>query len=42
MLSVATLTAGALAPIYSGSIDDSLRATCITLSSIINGFATVY
>lgn len=40
-LTVALITVGALAPIYAGSIEPDLRATCITLSSIINGFATI-
>lgn len=30
-----------LAPIYAGSIAPDLRATCVTLSSIINGIATI-
>ncbi|WP_223282892.1 lipid II flippase family protein [Neobacillus kokaensis] len=38
---VALLTVGALAPIYAGSIAPDLRATCITLSSIINGIAKI-
>ncbi len=41
IITVALLTVGTLAPIYAGSIEPSLRATCITLSAIINGFATV-
>lgn len=40
-LTVALITVGALAPIYAGSIEPDLRATCITLSSTINGFATI-
>lgn len=40
-LTVALLTVGALAPIYAGSIEPELRATCITLASVINGLATV-
>lgn len=40
-LTVALITVGALAPIFAGSIEPDLRATCITLSSIINGFATI-
>lgn len=39
--SVTLLTVGALAPIYAGSIEPSLRATCLTLSSVINGFAVI-
>lgn len=41
VITVALLTVGALAPIYAGSIAPDLRATCITLSSIINGAATI-
>lgn len=41
LLTVALITVGALAPIYAGSIEPDLRATCITLSSVINGFATI-
>lgn len=41
MITVALITAGALAPIYAGSIEPDLRATCITLSSIINGSAAI-
>lgn len=41
LITVALLTVGALAPIYAGSIAPDLRATCITLSSIINGIATI-
>ncbi|WP_066394174.1 lipid II flippase Amj family protein [Neobacillus mesonae] len=41
LVAVALLTVGALAPIYAGSIAPDLRATCITLSSIINGIATI-
>jgi hypothetical protein len=32
---------GILAPIYAGIIEPSLRATCITLSGVINGLATI-
>ncbi|MDF2840605.1 MAG: hypothetical protein K0Q99_1377 [Clostridia bacterium] len=38
---VALLTVGALAPIYAGSIEPALRATCITLSAILNGLAII-
>lgn len=38
---VALITVGSLAPIYAGIMEPGLRATCITLSSIINGFATI-
>ncbi len=41
LLTVAIITVGALAPIYAGNIEPDLRATCITLSSVINGFATI-
>ncbi|MGN9160087.1 lipid II flippase Amj family protein [Clostridium sulfidigenes] len=41
IIAVAILTVGALAPIYAGTIVPELRATCITLSSVINGFATI-
>ncbi len=41
MIAVALLTVGTLSPIYAGKIAPDLRATCITLSSIINGIATV-
>jgi hypothetical protein len=30
-----------LAPIYAGSLEPELRATCITLSAILNGFAVI-
>ncbi|WP_237682122.1 lipid II flippase family protein [Heyndrickxia coagulans] len=41
LVTVALLTVGSLAPIYAGSLEPDLRATCITLSSIINGVATI-
>lgn len=41
LITVSLLTVGALAPIYAGSIAPDLRATCLTLSSIINGIATI-
>ncbi|NHC43438.1 DUF2837 family protein [Bacillus sp. MM2020_1] len=41
LITVSLLTVGALAPIYAGSLAPDLRATCITLSSIINGVATI-
>lgn len=41
LITVALITVGSLAPIYAGSIAPDLRATCITLSSIINGIATI-
>lgn len=40
-ISVAIITAGAFAPIYAGSIAPDLRATCLSLSPIINGTATI-
>lgn len=40
-ISVTLLTVGALAPIYAGSLEPDLRATCITLSAILNGFAVI-
>ncbi|MBE6053061.1 MAG: DUF2837 family protein [Clostridium sartagoforme] len=40
-ISVAIITAGAFAPIYAGSIAPTLRATCLSLSPIINGTATI-
>jgi hypothetical protein len=41
IIAVSLITVGSLAPIYAGNIAPDLRATCITLSSIINGVATV-
>ncbi|NRD79940.1 DUF2837 family protein [Bacillus sp. BRMEA1] len=41
LITVSLVTVGSLAPIYAGSIAPDLRATCITLSSIINGIATI-
>lgn len=41
IITVSLITAGALAPIFAGSIEPDLRATCITLSSAINGIATI-
>lgn len=41
LVSVAIITAGAFAPIYAGSIMPELRATCLSLSPIINGTATI-
>lgn len=40
-VAVAILTVGALAPIYAIKIAPGLRATCVTLSSVVNGFATI-
>lgn len=41
LLAVALITVGSLAPIYAGAIEPDLRATCIALSSIVNGIATI-
>lgn len=41
IIAVSLITVGTLSPIYAGKIAPDLRATCITLSSIINGVATV-
>lgn len=41
LFAVSLITVGSLAPIYAGTLAPDLRATCITLSSIINGVATV-
>ena len=41
LATVALITVGSLAPIYAGVIEPDLRATCITLSSIVNGIATL-
>lgn len=41
VIAVALLTVGSVAPIYAGKLAPDLRATCITLSSIINGTATI-
>ncbi|AET67763.1 Protein of unknown function (DUF2837) [Desulfosporosinus orientis DSM 765] len=41
LAAVALLTVGSLAPIYAGVIEPDLRATCITLASIVNGIATI-
>ncbi len=41
LVTVSLLTVGSLAPIYAGSIAPDLRATCLTLSSVINGVATI-
>ena len=40
-IAVAIITAGAFAPIYAGSLAYEFRATCMTLSPVINGFATI-
>jgi hypothetical protein len=41
LVTVALITVGSLAPIYAGILEPDLRATCITLSSIVNGIATI-
>jgi hypothetical protein len=41
LITVALITVGSLAPIYAGILEPGLRATCITLSSIVNGIATI-
>lgn len=41
VITVALLTAGVFAPIYAGSLEPDLSATCITLSGVINGIATI-
>jgi len=40
-LAVALWTVGVFAALYAGALEPSLRVTCATLSSIINGIATV-
>jgi len=42
LIAVAFLTVGSLAPIYACAISPNDRATCITLSSVINGIATIF
>lgn len=41
MVTMALLTVGLFAPIYAGSIEPNLSATCITLSSVVNAIATI-
>lgn len=41
VLAVGLLVVGSLAPIYAGIIEPSLRATCLSLSGIVNGIATI-
>ena len=38
---VAASTVGALAPIYAGSLEPELGRTCMSLSAVINGIATI-
>ncbi|PJI07889.1 MULTISPECIES: lipid II flippase Amj family protein [Clostridium] len=40
-ISVAIITVGALAPIYACKMAPDLRATCVTLSSVVNGIAQI-
>ncbi|MFL0249500.1 lipid II flippase Amj family protein [Clostridium neuense] len=40
-VAVALVTVGALAPIYAFRMAPNLRATCVTLSSVVNGAATI-
>ena len=40
-IAVSILVVGALAPIYAGVVTPELRATCLSLSGIINGIATI-
>ncbi|ADY56301.1 hypothetical protein Sgly_2008 [Syntrophobotulus glycolicus DSM 8271] len=41
LAAVALITVGSLAPIYAGFLEPDLRATCITLSPVVNGIATI-
>lgn len=41
VITVALITVGSLAPIFAGTIEPDLSATCITLSAVINGTATI-
>jgi len=41
IIAVALLVVGTLAPIYAGIVEPSLRATCLSLSGIINGLASI-
>lgn len=41
VITVALLTVGVFAPIYAGNIIPELRATCLTLSSVVNSIATI-
>lgn len=40
-ISVTIITAGAFSPIYAGSLVPEFRLTCLSLSPIINGIATI-
>lgn len=40
-ISVAIITAGGLAPVYAGSIAPEFGRTCLSLSPVINGIATI-
>lgn len=41
IFTVALLTVGGLAPVFAGSIEPRYRATCLTLSAVINGIAII-
>ncbi|MDF2985871.1 MAG: hypothetical protein K0R50_1381 [Eubacterium sp.] len=41
MVTVALLTAGTFAPVYAGSLQPDLSGTCVTLSAVITGLATI-
>lgn len=41
VLAVALFTAGGFAPVYACILAPDLRATCITLSAVVNGLATI-
>lgn len=41
VITMALFTVGLFAPIYAGSIEPDLSATCITLSSVVNSIATI-
>lgn len=41
VITVALLTVGVFAPVYVGNIMPELRATCLTLSSVVTGIASI-
>lgn len=41
MATVALLTAGTFAPVYAGSLQPDLSGTCVTLSAVITGMASI-
>jgi hypothetical protein len=41
VISVAIITVGVISSLYAGYLNPDLRATSSTLSSVINGFATI-